>query len=730
MTTTNLKIRGMHCASCVSHVEKSLRAVPGVSAATVNLATERASVSYDAPAGVDELVTAVKRAGYEAEPADQPVAPTGDAHTHAPAHVHAHHHGGDEAPASMLWLIPAVALAAPIMVLHMAFHDWPPGAWVQFALATPIQIWLGWPFYKGAARAAMHGRTDMDTLVALGTTVAFAYSVRLLFSGGHEVYFDTSAVILVLIGLGKHLEARARSSAASAIRGLMQLQPAHATVVRSGVESEIPVDDLRKGDLLLVRPGQRIPVDGELTDGASAVDASLITGESVPVEVTAGSRVIGGTLNHTGAFHMKATATGRDTTLAHIVALVESAQTSKAAVQRVADAVAGVFVPVVLVIAAATFVAWGLHSGWPAAVRPMIAVLIVACPCALGLATPAAIMVGTGIGARRGILIKDAAAFERAGRLTHVILDKTGTLTLGRPGVTDVAVDGDNAAADRTLSLAASVERMSEHPLARAIVEHAISRRLTQGQVADFTSTPGGGVHGRVGGVSVSVGRPDVLRDTGVTGLDEWKERIAALESAGKTVVAVAVGGRVSGVIAMADEPRPGAAKAVEELRGLGLTVVMMSGDNAAAARAVAASVGIDQVLAPVLPGEKAAKVQELRKAGHVVAMVGDGINDAPALAAADVGVAMGGGADIAADAGHIVLVGGEPLALPRAIRLSRATLRRIHAGLFWAFIYNLVLIPVAALGWLHPMLAAGAMAFSSVSVVGNALWLRRAWRD
>lgn len=737
MVTTRIRVGGMRCAACVSHVEKGLRAVPGVRDAGVNLATERASITHEATTGVAALIKAVKDAGYDAQADDEPAIGAGHAQGAAPSDAQkkqTHHHDHSEGSGmSLRWLIPAIALALPIVVLHMVFHDWPPGAWWQFALATPLQVWLGWPFYRGAWRAAVHGRADMDTLVALGTSVAFAYSVWLLSRGEHGVYFDTSAVILVLIALGKHLEARARTSAASAIKGLMQLRPAEAVVVRGGVESVVPVDVLTVGDVVLVRPGQRLPVDGEVVEGSSSIDAAMITGESVPVEVRPGDRVIGGTLNQTGAFRMRATATGRDTTLAHIMSLVESAQTTKASVQRIADAVAGVFVPVVIVIAGVTLLAWGLLSGWSSAIEPMIAVLIVACPCALGLATPTAIMVGTGIGARRGILIKDAAAFERAGRLTHVVVDKTGTLTRGRPAVTDVIAEKSGSFAGREndmLALAAAVERSSEHPLAHAIVAHAETRGLAVQSATAFVSTTGGGVRGVVDGLAVAVGRPDAMRESGVSNAAAWQNDIERLEAGGRTVVAVSVDDRVVGVIAMADEVRPGAKDAVAQLHALGLKVVMMSGDNAATAGAVAGGLGIDEVLAPVLPGDKAAKVESLRRAGYVVAMVGDGINDAPALAAADVGVAMGGGADIAADAGHIVLVGGDPLALPRAIRLSRATLRRIYAGLFWAFIYNIVLIPVAAAGWLHPMLAAAAMAMSSVSVVGNALWLRRAWRD
>ncbi len=739
----------MRCAGCVNHVEKGLAAVPGVARASVNLAMEQATVVHDpAQAPVARLIQAVQEAGYEAEdasaasaalatgppPAGPERAPAGA----APAAGHRHGPAGDWG-----WrLVAGAVLGAPVVVLAMFFRDpaWSP--WVQFALATAVQVLLGWPYYRGALKSLRHGRADMDTLVALGTTVAYGYSagvmVRALTGGAgilpHSavVFFDTSVVILVLISVGKLLEARARHSAAAAIRGLISLQPPEAAVVRHGHEVKIPVAEVKPGDVVIVRPGQRVPVDGVVLDGASAIDQSMVTGESIPEEVSPGSSVIGGTLNRDGAFHFRAQRTGSQTVLAQIVELVRQAQGSKARVQRIADAVAGVFVPVVMLLALLALAGWGLGAGqWSAGLTALVAVLIVACPCALGLATPAAIMVGTGLGAGLGIIIKDAAALERAGRLTHIILDKTGTLTTGRPAVTQVHPLLPGMDEDRLVALAASVEQGSEHPLGRAIVRYAQERGLNMTAAQQFAAITAGGVRGRVGDSSVLVGKSQTLREQGVQGLEAAKTAAAQLEEQGQTVVIVAVDGQASGLIALADEAREEAAEVVAELGRLGLKVTLMTGDNAATGRAVARGAGIEDVLAGVLPADKEAKVRDLQNTGAVVAMVGDGINDAPALAAADVGLAVaaaGGGTDIAQEAGHIVLVADDLWALPRAIRLSRATMRRIYAGLFWAFIYNLVLIPLAMAGRLDPMLAAGAMAFSSISVVLNALWLKWTW--
>ena len=711
--------------------------------------------SADGPIDSSQLIEAVQRAGYEASiETGQPAvasapqhatagdgqnqsAEHADEYRHEEADPHAHHHGepADETRAWRWRLMTMAALAVATVALAMSWHS-NVSAWIQFALALPVQVVLGLPFYKGAWNGLKRFRADMDSLVALGTSVAFLYSAGVTITGGAIVYFDTAVVILVLIGVGKWLEARARGSAASAIRGLMNLQPAQATVLRDGGEVTIPARNVQPGDRVLVRPGQRVPVDGTVYEGQSAVDQSMVTGESVPVEVTAGSEVHGGTINQTGMIKLEATATAGDMLLSQVIDLVKKAQASKARVQRLADKVAAVFVPAVLVIAAVTFIAWGLlgtwgvvDATWVNAMTFCVAVLIVACPCALGLATPTAIMVGTGIGAQRGILIKDAQALERAGRLTHIVLDKTGTLTVGEPSVTSVEPLNDATDAQQVLRLAGAVENASEHPLARAIVQAASDKDLTLPEAADFESITGGGVSGTVESRRVVIGDASLLESRGIAVDDNTQQRMTQHQQQGQTAVLVAADGQLLGLIALADQPRPAAAETIGQLKTLGLVPVMLSGDNQQTADAIAGKLGIEQVIAQVKPTDKQAQIEHLQQQGHTVAMVGDGINDAPALAAADLGIAVGGGTDIAKDAGHIVLVTSDLTHLPEAIRLSRATMRRIYLGLFWAFAYNVALIPIAAVGLLHPMFAAAAMAFSSVSVVTNALYLRWQWR-
>ncbi|MCC7408122.1 MAG: copper-translocating P-type ATPase [Phycisphaeraceae bacterium] len=758
MTQTLLNVQGMRCAGCVASVEKNLCAVPGVETASVNLATGQAMVRGEVPAP-RELVRAVERAGFTAELVEQDDAasPHGHAH-HEQAHEqdHGRPHG----------LIVGGVLAAVVFFLGMA---WPMLAgdhagsglwslWTQFVLAAVVQAWLGMPFYRGAYKALRHGRAEMDTLVAMGTTVAFGYSAAVTIwvtirSPEHPagVYYDSAVMILVLVGLGRWLEARARGSAAAAIRGLMQLQPARATVIRQGQETEVPLSAVRVGDELLVRPGERVPTDGQVIDGRSEIDRSMVTGESLPTPVGPGDAVVGGTINQGGAFRMTAQRLGGQTLLSQIIRLVQQAQASKAHVQRLADAISGVFVPVVIAVSALALLGWGVYGDWDRGLFSMIAVLIVACPCALGLATPTAIMVGTGLGAREGILIKDAAALERAGKLTHIILDKTGTLTMGRLTVSEVAAIEGKMDRQEVLSLAASVEVRSEHPLGRAVVRQARNEGLELAEVENFERLDGGGVTGRVKGRYIVIGRMAALREREVRGLETLTELREKLEEqAGRTFVAVSVDAEAVGWIAFADELKPGADAVVAELHELGLQTILMTGDQRLIAEHVARPLGIDEIWSDVLPQDKHAKVVELQGQGAMVAMVGDGINDAPALAAADLGVAMAagpwsaehaeqdgqgeaeqpppanwGGTDIAMAAGQVVLVGGDLALIPRAIRLSRATLRRIYTGLFWAFVYNLVLIPLAAWGYLHPMLAAAAMSLSSASVVGNALWLR-----
>jgi Cu+-exporting ATPase len=723
MTRTRLSIDGMHCASCVARVEKAIRQVPGVREASVNLATHSADIEHDEAEGsADQLTEAIKRSGYDAEVEQN--------QTRSASHDHTHHHQ----QANPSWHKYLALLAVPVVALGMGWMT-NTSAWIQLALATPIQLLMGWPFYKRSLKGLRHGRADMDSLVALGTTVAFVYSAVITVRGGHAVYFDSAVVILVLISLGKVLESRATAAAGSAIGELMSLQPGEALRVEAGNEVKVPIDEVRVGDTLIVKPGASVPVDGQVTDGKSSIDQSLVTGESMPVEIAPGSEVFAGTVNQTGSFRMEATETGEGMLLSQITDAVRTAQASKANIQRLADKVAGVFVPAVLIVALGTLLGWGLSGySWVFAMTAMVAVLIVACPCALGLATPTAIMVGSGLGAKEGILIKDAAAFERAGKLTHILFDKTGTLTKGRPAVTGVHPLDDEHDRATILRLAAAVEAKSEHPLAQAIVRAAEQENVEPASASEFEAlTAGGGgggaVRGRVEGKVVIVGRVQTLKDESVELGDSFEAKRKELFEQGQTAAAVAIDNRAVALIGFADELRDEAPDAIAALQALGLETVMVTGDHQAVADAIAQRAGIDRVYADCRPDDKHEVIAGLRRDGHPVAMVGDGINDAPALAAADLGIAVGGGTDIAKEAGHIVLVGEDLMNVPRAVRLSRATMRRIWIGLGWAFAYNVLLIPVAVAGLLHPMLAGAAMAASSVSVVGNALWLRRAWK-
>ncbi len=730
--TTTLKVGGMSCGSCVTHVERALRARKGVREARVNLATEQATVTFD-PSLIkpDDLASAVLEAGYEAAPMDAATRAAAANGQGAGASMDPRVQRPDHHPAPRRVATPSgtpqwrnraligVALAAPVVVLGNFVPGIESGL-AQFLLAAVIQVIIGRPYYAAAGRAAAHGRATMDTLVVLGTTAAFAYSVYTLFTGAQHFYFDTAAVILALIAVGTWMEHRARSAAKRSMQALLGLRPPAAIVVRDHDEEEVPLDDVVPGDTVVIRPGSLIPLDGEVISGASAVDESAVTGESMPVEKSPGSPVTGGTMNQSGSLRVRVTRAGKDTVLAQIIELVERAQASKTRVQRLADFIAGIMVPLVIAAAVATLLIWGVNAGdWIKGITSAIAVLIVACPCALGLATPTAIMVGTAIGARRGILIKDARVLEKVGRIDGVILDKTGTLTEGRPAVTDIrALDPDFKEAD-ILRLAAALEHHSEHPLARAIVDRAAADGVACEPATGFRAEPGGGVYGTAQGRSLYIGRP-----RGVSARDAAH---ADLRDEGKTVIVIEEMEPVEkrlGVIALADTLKAGAAPAVERLHRLGLPVLLLTGDNEVTARALAAKVRIDEVRAEVQPADKEAVIREFQSHGRRVAMVGDGINDAPALAAADVGIAMGNGTDIAKEAGDIVLVSGDPRLVPAAITLSQAMMRRVRGGLFWAFLYNAALIPLAAVGLMHPMLAAAAMAASSVSVLVNALSL------
>jgi Cu+-exporting ATPase len=628
--------------------------------------------------------------------------------------------------------------------------------YLLLVLATPIQFWAGKQFYRGAWGALKHGTSNMNTLIAVGTSVAYLYSVAVtLFSGTGffqgfdvETFFDTSTAIIGLVLLGKYLEARAKSRASNAIKALMGLQPKTARVVKDGVDTEVPIENIEVGDLVLVRPGEKVPVDGVLIDGSSNVDESMLTGESVPVEKTVGSDVFGATVNTTGSFTFKAKGVGRDTMLSQIVRLVEEAQGSKAPIQRTADLISAYFVPAVIVVALVTFGIWMVLGPTPSyvhAILTAVAVLIIACPCAMGLATPAAIMVGTGKGAEIGILIRSATALERAHKIHTVVLDKTGTLTVGKPSVTDIVTSG--VGEDELLRLAASVERASEHPLAQAIVNAANERNLVLEDVKEFNALPGFGVKAEVGGVTLSLGNLALMKQSELH-LNGLEAKAVELSTQGKTAMFVGSNGEVQGIIAVADTLRPESKDAVRAMKAQGLEVVMLTGDNERTAQAIAALLDVDRVVAEVLPGDKAKQISDIQAQGRAVAMVGDGINDAPALAQADVGIAIGTGTDVAMEAADITLVRADLHGVSTAISLSKATMRTIKQNLFWAFAYNVALVPIAAgilypifldgsvpsalqpvlgeFGFLNPILAAGAMAISSVTVLSNSLRLRR----
>jgi Cu+-exporting ATPase len=717
----SLAVEGMTCASCVSRVEKALKQVPGVVDAEVNLATEGALVKVgrkDLP--VDALVAAVERAGYHAHavpeegsgPSGTPTAPQRDGWTVAIA------------------AILSAPLALPMLGALFGVH-WMIDGWLQLALATPVQFGLGARFYR-SGWAALKARTgNMDLLVALGTSAGYGLSVFELFANRHggmpHLYFEASAVVITLVLLGKWLEGRAKRRTTEAIRALNALRPETARVRRDGVETELPVGRVQVGDLVVVRPGERVPVDGIVVEGTSRVDEALITGESLPVAKQPNERVTGGSVNAEGLLVVRTSAVGAETTLARIVRLVESAQAKKAPIQRMVDRVSAVFVPVVIALAAATLLGWGMATGhWEAAILNAVAVLVIACPCAMGLATPTAIMAGTGVAARRGILIKDAEALELAHRIDVVAFDKTGTLTEGKPELVACrAADGDDAA---LLALSAAVQAGSEHSLARAVAAAAAQRGVVISRASDAQAVPGRGMAAHVEGRDLRLGSARFMQEFGVDP-GALTATASELESSGHTVSWLAdVSGTPTliGLLAFGDKVKPSAAAAVRELHGRGIRAVLVTGDNAGSAQAVARAVGIDEVHAGVLPQDKGAIVARLKATGATVAMVGDGINDAPALAAADVGIAMSTGTDVAMHAAGITLMRGDPALVADAIDISRRTHAKIRQNLFWAFAYNVVGIPLAAFGLLSPVIAGGAMAFSSVSVVTNALMLRR----
>ncbi|WP_378734026.1 heavy metal translocating P-type ATPase [Nocardia brasiliensis] len=730
LRSIELTIDGMTCASCAARIEKKLNRIDGVTA-TVNFATEKAKVRYPQSISPDSLVEQVVDAGYAAH-----VSASGTTQTDQYA----------ELTVLRRKLLISIVLAVPVLVLAMIpalqFQNW---QWVSLALTTPVVIWGGAGFHRAAWVNARHATATMDTLISVGTLAAFGWSVYALFFGhagmagmkhsfslaiqrsdaASSVYFEVAAGLVVFILAGRYFETRAKERAGSALRALLELGAKDVSVLRDGTETLVPVADLRVGELFLVRPGEKVATDGVVVEGNSALDQSLLTGESLPAEVGPGDPVVGATVNAGGLLTVRATRVGADTQLARMAALVEDAQNGKAPVQRLADRVAGVFVPIVFVIATSTLGYW-LGTGAPAAVAigTAVAVLIIACPCALGLATPTALLVGTGRGAQLGILIKGPQVLESTRRIDTVVLDKTGTVTSGRMALSDI-VPTEGTDADELLMIAASIERGSEHPIARAVVTRATECGLVLKPLRRFVSHGGKGVEGFVEERDVLVGRAELLASRSISLPDPLVAAQSAAEAAGGTVVAVAWDGVARGILVVADTIKSSSAQAITELRDLGLTPILLTGDNAATARTVAEQVGIDTVIAEVLPSGKLEAIRNLQRDGKVVAMVGDGVNDAAALARADLGMAMGTGTDVAIEAGDITLVRGDPRTVGAAIRLSRATLRTIKGNLFWAFGYNIAAIPLAAAGLLNPMLAGAAMALSSIFVVTNSLRLR-----
>ncbi|CAN5625396.1 heavy metal translocating P-type ATPase [soil metagenome] len=746
-----LDIGGMSCASCSARVEKALLKVPGVASASVNLATEKATVAASSSVAVDELRAAVENAGYQVgDVSDEGAESRGDGGAGGSPGDNASAQGSARAALPDWWPIAvSAALTVPLlapMLLQLFGVDWMLDGRVQWLLATPVQFWLGWRFYRAGWKAVRAGAGNMDLLVALGTSAAYGLSVYQLFrhagDGMAHLYFEASAAVITLVLLGKWLEGRAKRQTTDAIRALNALRPAVARVMRDGTVVDVPVEQVQVGDVVVILPGDRVPVDGAIVDGRSHVDESLITGESVPVAKGNGDKVTAGAINGEGALTVTTVAIGAETTLARIVRLVESAQAGKAPVQRIVDKVSAVFVPVVLGIALVTLLGWAFATGdWERALINAVSVLVIACPCALGLATPTAIMAGTGAAARQGILIKDVEALEVAHSVTMVAFDKTGTLTAGHPSLVAVEPAAGFARAD-VLRLSASLQTRSEHPLARAVMQAVREERLSIPQARASKALPGRGVQATVRGETLALGSTRMLRESGIDAgpLDEVAR---TLEAQGRTVswlvglgsdephadATTDVPPRLFGLIAFGDTVKPAARQAIDRLHALGIKTVLLTGDNRGSAMAVAASLGITDVRADVLPADKADIVRQLQSTGEIVAMIGDGINDAPALAAANVGIAMATGTDVAMETAGITLMRGDPRLVADAIDVSRRTYSKIKQNLGWAFAYNVLGVPLAAFGLLNPVIAGAAMAFSSVSVVSNALLLRR-WKS
>lgn len=726
--TVKLDITGMTCAGCASRLEKTLQATEGVVKATVNFALEMAEVEHLPQVAANDLVDVVSTAGFEAKERRDEAEAAKKAFEEREAHSDA-----EERKTFQLFAL-STLLAIPLVIpmVLMAFGvQFELSGVLQFALATPIQLFVGARFYKGAFAALRHGGANMDVLVSLGTSAAYLYSVYNVFfatqAQATDLYFEASAVILTLILMGKYLEIRAKRSTSAAVRSLIALRPTTANKIVGDKIIPVGISDLRLGDYIVIKPGECVPTDGLIEEGESELDESMLTGENLPVHKNKGDQVTGGTINGAGAIFVRTTALGESTRLAQIIRLVEGAQASKAPLQKLVDKVAAIFVPVIVLIALATFAGWMLYSGdVTTAVSASVAVLVIACPCALGLATPTALVAGTGAAAKAGILIRDIEALERAHKVDTILFDKTGTLTVGKPVLTDAQAFDRND--DRLLTIAASIQLGSEHPLASALIRAAEERNLKLTRPRSIKAIPGKGLIAELTGQQVSIGNAALMKDLNVAPSMMGDGLVKTYESSGKTAVTVALGDRAIGVLAFVDQARDSAREAVESLKKQGIRTVMITGDTELAAKNIADQVGVDEFQARVQPEGKNEVVNDLKEQGYRVAMVGDGINDAPALAAADLGIAMGSGADVALETAGVTLMRSEPKMIPAALDISKATLRKIRQNLFWAFIYNIIGIPLAALGLLSPVIAGAAMAMSSVSVVTNAMLLRR-WK-